>query len=168
MLHAESLSSKESPVLGRKPPSAWSELMLTMGGVVSARKQRRSSLGFRGEDKEGAFLRSPGDQPREKRVSRRESTAHRAAATRGRPCTPSRRRPAGLDLLTWLPAASPTCRSRVPPLPASHPGLGSRMGPLGVISHSWSLPSTWQGLRKREPLPDVWEMTSEFNQIILA
>ena len=40
MLHAESLSSKESPVPGRKPPSAWSELMLTVGGVFSARRQR--------------------------------------------------------------------------------------------------------------------------------
>ena len=40
MLHAESLSSKESPEPGRKPPSAWSELMLTVGGVFSARRQR--------------------------------------------------------------------------------------------------------------------------------
>ena len=42
MLYAESLSSKESPVPGRKPPAAWSELMLTVGGVFSARRQRRT------------------------------------------------------------------------------------------------------------------------------
>ena len=72
-----------------------------------------------------------GDQPKERHVSRWESTAHRAVATRGRRCTPSRRRPAGLDLLTWLTAASPTRRSGVPTLPRLSLRLGFPDGPSG-------------------------------------
>lgn len=146
------------------------------------------SLGFRGGDKEGAFPQPPSGVRRTSSgtgpvqgqfrclprhlwagTSCAQSGGRQGAPLHPEPEAPGRCRlsnPAGLCSSPRATRGS-TCRSEVPP-PTPHRAFGSRTGPLRVISHSWSLPSTQRGFRKREPLQDVWEMTGEFNRIILV
>lgn len=139
--------------------------MLTVGGSFLCRAAADRSLGFCGGDKEGHFCGVL-------RTSQRRGASLSGIQLRTEPrpqghhCTPSQRCPAGLDLLTWLTSASPTRHSGIPTAPASHRGLGSRMGPLGTAPLLFAFHMA--GFRKRGPLPDVWKLTSECNQIILV
>ena len=152
--------------------------MLTLGGVFSARRQPRavawvSVVGIR----RGHFLTHPavsggpvqGQGHHWAGTSCARSGGRQGAPLHPEPEAPGRSRlpnPAG-RCPSPRAARGSTCRSEVPP-PSPHRAFGSQTGPLRVISHSWSLPSTHWGFRKREPLQDVWEMTGEFNQIILV
>lgn len=153
-----------------KSHAAWSKLMLALG-VFSAKRQPRSghSLVSEAGIGRGYFLTLRGERgPVQGELQLwLELAACGAAAARGRRCTPSGRQRPGPTFLTQLKGACSPPATGV--TPASGSGFGSLSGPLGALHHSRSLPlRRGSGLRKREPLQPVWEMTSKFDEIILV